>query len=177
MEELIAKRYVKALMEVADRRALGAIAASLEKIASNMSSEKASVIVTSPMIATDDKFKLFVEPLKSKLDKNLYRLLAVLSENGRLNLVPQISKILNFEIKKESNSFEGTVEGDKSVNSKNIRKLETALSKYSGAKIRLKRINGESDGLKVRVDDLGLELSFSKSRIKSDILSYIEQAL
>jgi F-type H+-transporting ATPase subunit delta len=177
MEELIAKRYAKALMEVSDPKKIASIAETLRKLAESMQTQKSAQVVGSPLVSGDEKFDLIVKPLEKKMDTNLFRLLMIMSEKGRLGLVPEMAKILDFEIKRASNSFVGTIESDSTVNAKNIKKMEEALEKYSGAKIKLEKKSGKSDGLKVKVDDLGLEISFSKARVKSDLLAYIQQAL
>jgi F-type H+-transporting ATPase subunit delta len=100
-----------------------------------------------------------------------------MSEKGRLDLVPELTGILAFESKKLSNKFEGTVEADEALPKGELKRLEEVLAKYSGAKIKLKQTSTSGDGLRVSVEDLGLELSFSKARVKSDLLDFIQRAL
>jgi len=177
MNELIAKRYAKALMELVPAKELAALLKSLETIEKGFSTPEAVEVIASPLVSPVQKFELLVAPLDEKIDARLYRLLVIMSEKGRLDLVPEVTEILAFEIKKLSNRFEGTVEADELLPKGEIKRLEEVLGSYSGAKIKLKQISKTGDGLRVSVEDLGLEVNFSKTRVKSDLLDFIQRAL
>ena len=177
MEELIAKRYAKALMELSDSKSLEADVAALKSLSSKIEESDVKEIVVSPLVSNDKKFELLVEPLKSKLDDKLYKLLAVMSSHGRLSLLPKVVEFLEYEMKRASNSFEGTISSDGTVIRDDIVKLEKRLEDYTGSKIKLKDSGVKIDGIKVEVDDLGIELSYSKDRVKADLLAFIQQGL
>ena len=177
MNELIAKRYAKALRELIPEKELPEQLRLLRTLEASFSDPKVEELVRSPLVRGTEKFHLLVEPLKEKIDPRLYRLLEVMSEKGRLDLIPALAEILDFEIKRLQNRFEGTVEADSKLPKEKLAELETALEHYSGAKITLKQTGKKSDGLKVEVDDLGLELNVSKSRLKSELLDFIQRAL
>ncbi len=177
MNELIAKRYAKALMECSSSKELKAQLAALTALKKLLESPEVAELVASPLVSGEKKFELLVAPLKKKIDGKLYNLLHLMSEKGRLNLLPDLADILAFELKKQSNRYEGIVEADDALEKAEIKRLEKILKKYSGAEIALEQINKKSDGLHVAVEDLGLELSVSKSRIKADLLDFIQKAL
>jgi F-type H+-transporting ATPase subunit delta len=177
MNELIAKRYAKALMELVPDKELPAVLAALRELQKSFTAPEAAELIASPLVGHARKFDLLIAPLKKKIDGRLYRLLELMSEKGRLDLVPQLAEILAFEIKKRGNKFEGTVEADEALPKEEIKRLEEVLAKYSGAKIKLKQIGKSGDGLRVSVEDLSLELNFSKTRVKSDLLDFIQRAL
>jgi len=177
MNELIAKRYAKALMELVPSKELSGLLKSLEVIEKAFSSPEAAELIASPLVNATRKFELLVAPLDEKVDNRLYRLLVIMSEKGRLDLIPALTEILAYEIKKQSNKFEGTVEADEALPKEELKRLEEVLGTYSGAKIKLKQTSKNGDGLRVSVEDLGLELSFSKTRVKSDLLDFIQRAL
>jgi F-type H+-transporting ATPase subunit delta len=177
MNELIAKRYAKALMELVPQKELPALLESLRTIRKAFAAPEAAELIASPLAGATRKFELLVAPLDEKIDARLYRLLVVMNEKGRLDLVPDLTEILDYEIKKRSNRFEGNVEADAALPKEKIKRLEEVLASYSGAKIKLKQTNKNGDGLRVSVEDLGLEISFSKTRVKSDLLDFIQRAL
>ncbi len=177
MNELIAKRYAKALMECSSSKELKAQLGALEVLKKALSTPELSEIIRSPLIRGEKKFELLVAPLKKKIDPKLYNLLHLMSEKGRLDLLPDLAEILAFELKKESNRFEGIVDADDALDKGEIKRLEKILKRFSGAEIRLEQRDKKSDGLHVAVEDLGLELSVSKSRIKADLLDFIQRAL
>ncbi|WP_292654432.1 F0F1 ATP synthase subunit delta [Nitratifractor sp.] len=177
MNELIAKRYAKALQELIPEKELPAQLQVLRQLEDSLNDPKAKELVRSPLVRGDEKFRLLVEPLKKKVDPRLYRLLEIMSEKGRLDLVPALNAILDYEIKRLKNRFEGTVEADSKLPKEKVAELESLLGDYSGAKIKLKQTGDKTDGLKVEVEDLGLELNVSKSRLKAELLDFIQRAL
>jgi F-type H+-transporting ATPase subunit delta len=177
MNELIAKRYAKALMELVPQKELNGVLTALQALQKSFADSEVAELITSPLVNHQRKFELLVAPLEKTIDERLYRLLELMSEKGRLDLVPDLAEILAFEIKKRGNKFEGTVEADEALPKEELKRLEEVLAKYSGAKIRLKQTSKSGDGLRVSVEDLGLELNFSKSRVKSDLLDFIQRAL
>ncbi len=111
------------------------------------------------------------------MGKNLYKLLELMSQKGRLDIVPVLADILSSELKRRENRYQGVVEADKKLSKSEIKKLQDVLKKYSGAEISLNQIDDKSDGLKVKVDELGLELNYSKAKLKSELLEFIQKAL
>ncbi len=177
MNELIAKRYAKALMELVPAKERSALLKSLQSLQEAFSAPEAVELITSPLVSNVRKFELLVAPLESKLDPRLFRLLKVMSEKGRLDLVSDLAEILDLEIKKASKRFEGSVEADEDLPNEEIKRLEEVLERFSGAKIKLKQTKKNGDGLRVSVDDLGLEVNYSKSRVKADLLDFIQRVL
>ena len=177
MNDLIAKRYAKALMELIPQKELSSQLKILEELSELFRRPEVAELIASPLVSNERKFELLVAPLREKLDERLTRLLEVMSEKGRLGLLPELTGILAFESKKLSNKFEGTVEADEALPKEELKRLEEVLAKYSGAKIKLKQTSKSGDGLRASVEDLGLELNFSKSRVKSDLLDFIQRAL
>jgi len=177
MEELIAKRYAKALLDITDDNSLQTILEELTALSESISNKDIKEAISNPLISNESKFETLILPLKEKMDKNLFRLIEIMSENGRLSLIPTLKDILEFEIKKRGNRFEGLIESDGTLKAEDIKKLEDRLSEYTGAQISLKEIAKDRDGLKVEVEDLGIELSYSKERVKADLLAFIEQGL
>ena len=176
MEELIAKRYAKALFDTLNPKELKSVTQQLESVAKSIK-EQASDLVNSALISGSKKFEILIEPLKDQLDSRVYNLLCLMGQKNRLFMVGELVKILKLESKRRSNSYTGIVESDQKLSKEYIKKLEDILSSHSSTKISLKQKGKKEDGLKAVVDELGLELNFSRSKVKSDILAYIQQAL
>jgi len=177
MSNLIAKKYAKALLEL-EGISLDDAQAQLQVIADVISSSKdVKDFLESPLIKSDKKFEAVVEPLKDKLDKKVVALLELMSQKGRLSLIPDLSELLNKEIMIKSNNFIGVVESSDELDADLKKKLEEKLEKYSGAKVELESKKSNIDGIKVEVSDLGLELNFSKESVKQALLEHILKAL
>jgi len=177
MVELVAKRYAKALMEIDAGKKIESFIDALEGVASALEEPKAKEIIASPLVSAEDKIALITEALGKKADPVLVELIKVMGEKERLSLIPDLTAILTFEKKKESNSFVGRVESRNTLDASELKSLEAALSKHSGAEIKLEQVKSDLNGVKVEVEDLGLELNFSKDRVKTALLDYIQKAL
>lgn len=176
MDKLIANRYAKALLG-GDESKLDLYIDELSKISSVIEDEKIKEMIASPMVKRDDKTRWIVEAMGSGTDYVILRLVEMMGENDRLALIPQVAKILDLEYKKKRNLYQGTVESANELDGLDIAKLEDALSKYSGAMIRLEPKKSDFNGIKAEVEDLGLELNFSKDIVKNSLLDYIQKAL
>ena len=175
MEELIAKRYAKALSEAT--KDVKSLVAKLDVLSEALSDKDVLNVLLSPIVDTDKKTDMVLSVLKGDKDKVLKNFIKVLGEKKRLDLIPAITKVLNADIQKESNVYEGVLKSSKNLEDKEIKKVEKTLSKYTGATIKLKQEKSDLDGLRVSVDDLGIEVNFSKDRVKEQLIDFIKKSL
>ncbi len=177
MENLIAKRYAKALMSIdgvilSDAiEQLGALAETIEN------NSDIREFLRSPLVSSSKKFEAIIAPLKEKIDPKLFALLELMAQKNRLSLIPDLKRILEKELRLASNHFSGIVESADALESSLVEKLALKLKKYSGADIDLEVKKSDIDGIKVEVSDLGLELHFSKESAKRALIEHIQKAL
>jgi F-type H+-transporting ATPase subunit delta len=94
-----------------------------------------------------------------------------------LGLIPTIAKSLNRELQKEKNEYKGSVISNSRLKRAELAKLERSLKSYTGSKIKLTQQKSDLDGIKVTVDDLGIEVNFSKQRVKEQLIDFITKSL
>ncbi|NOZ89956.1 MAG: F0F1 ATP synthase subunit delta [Epsilonproteobacteria bacterium] len=176
MEELIAKRYVKALLEVISSEQKVQYSEVLNAIASLFSDANVSEKINSPLISTADKVEFILDGIKGA-DSTLVNFIKILGENDRLALIPTIAKSLNQELQRERNEYEGVVLSNDKLASKELSELEKSLKAYTGSTIKLTQQKSDLDGIKVTVDDLGIEVNFSKARVKEQLIDFITKSL
>ena len=177
MEALIAKKYAKALMEI-EGLSLEDAKAQIDIIAQLIKNDKeVKNFLESPLVNRDTKLKAIIEPLKDKLDDKIFALLKLMSQKDRLYLIPLLSEILEKEIMFKNNKFTGIVESNEEIDDTLKSKLEKRLSSYSGSDIELEFKKSDINGVKVEVNELGLELNFSKESVKKALLEHIQKAL
>jgi len=174
MEELIAKRYVTALSSVSNN--IESIAETLNALTKVIKEEEIKVLLTSPIISSDKKTELILSSV-DKTDDTLINFIKILGENKRLDLIPAISKVLNSELQKLSNQYEGVLRSKEVLSENELVKLESSLKKYTGSTIKLQQEQTDLDGLRVSVDDLGIEVNFSKQRVKEQLIDFIKKSL
>jgi len=178
MEELIANRYVKALVESTTTKKQRA---EFSKILSEISKifDDASVVerLASPLISNSDKTAFILDGLGEESDVKLQNFIKILGENSRLDLLPVVAKVMNQSIQKESNKYEGIVSSSTKLKAAELKELQDSLKTYTGSTIKLKQETSDIDGIKVSVEDLGIEVNFSKQRVKEQLIDFITKSL
>lgn len=175
MEELIAKRYVKAL-----KSSLGSLdgaSAIFFALAQEFDNDKFVRVINNPNVSKKDKSDILLSAINgSDLDgiKNFIRLLV---ENNRVSIIPSIAEVMRKDIAQTTKSYSGVIYSDSEVNESVIRDLSAGLGRKFNSNISLKFVKENFDGVKVDVEDLGVEISFSKTRINNQMIEHIIKAI
>ena len=175
MEELIAKRYASALSSVS--KDLPAILEVLSVLSEVTSSAEVKSALTSPIISSEKKTEMILSTLDSKADVSLVNFIKILGENSRLDLIPAITKVLNSDQQRISNKYDGVLKSASILDENALKDLEKTLKKYTGSTIKLTQEKTDLEGLRVSVDDLGIEVNFSKQRVKEQLIDFIKKSL
>ncbi len=175
MEELIAKRYASALSSVS--KDIESIVEVLNILTEAISSNEVKIVLTSPIVSAEQKTEMVLFALGENTDATLVNFIKILGENRRLDLISAIAKVLNADLQKKSNQYEGILKSKEVLDDKELSKLEETLKKYTGSTIKLKQEKTDLDGLRVSVDDLGIEVNFSKQRVKEQLIDFIKKSL
>ncbi|SFV59189.1 ATP synthase delta chain [hydrothermal vent metagenome] len=176
MEELIAKRYVNALSDVASSEQKAEYSEVLNAIAKLLEDDKVAERLTSPLISSEEKTAFILDGIKGS-DSNLENFIKILGENSRLDLIPTIAKSLNQELQKESNEYEGVVTSSNALSDADLEDLQNSLKTYTGSTIKLTQTQSAVEGIRVAVEDLGIEVNFSKQRVKEQLIDFITKSL
>ena len=176
MKELIAKKYVQALLADLDNDTANKYFMQLNKISIAFQSDKLISIIKSPDVSKDKRTELFLSMLE-KADDRLINFIKLLGENSRFDIIPDIVSTMKKEINQMNNSYEGVVFVKDELDSKTIKNLEKQFSKKFNTSLTLTQNVGNYDGIKVDIDGLGVEVSFSTQRLKSSLSEYILQAI
>ncbi len=175
MEELIAKRYAQALSSVS--KDLPGILEVLNVLSEVVSSSEIKSTLTSPIISSESKTEMILSALGENADASLVNFIKILGENKRLDLIPAITKVLNRDQQRVSNEYEGVLKSASPLNEAVLANLEETLKEYTGSTIKLTQEKTDLDGLRVSVDDLGIEVNFSKQRVKEQLIDFIKKSL
>jgi len=178
MEELIAKRYVNALVDSTTKEQRADFSKIFLGLAEAFSDDAVAEKLSSPLISNEQKTAMVVEGLGDDADKKLVNFIKIIGENGRLDLLPTIAKVLKQAIQIETNKYEGIVTSSTKLKAAELKELQESLSKYTnGASINLTQEISDLEGIKVSVEDLGIEVNFSKQRVKEQLIDFITKSL
>jgi F-type H+-transporting ATPase subunit delta len=177
MNDLVAKRYVKALVDGRNSETIIAISGMLNVISSAFADGKFNSIVSSPEIAVASKVDLIISLCDAANDETLKNFIKILGEKRRLGLLPFIAKELDSQIAKMNNSYVGVVYTNQELSNDYVSSIEKQFSKKFDVKLSLSQNVCDYDGIKVDIDGLGVEISFSKERLKSQLIDHILKAV
>jgi F-type H+-transporting ATPase subunit delta len=176
MNDLVAKRYVKALIDGRDNKVVSAVSKSLNTISTAFADEKLNSIISSPEVSDSKKVELVLSLVK-KADDTLTNLVKLLGEKRRLALLPFIAEELNAQIAIMNNKYVGVVYTNQKLSSDYVSSIEAQFSKKFDVNLSLSQNVCDYDGIKVDIDGLGVEISFSKDRLRSQMIDHILKAV
>ncbi len=176
-EEQIAKRYVQSLMTILDETSLDNAAELFTVLATAFNDSKFLQVMRSNDITVASKTNFVLGMVESANSLEINNLVKLLGENGRLSLIPAISKDLKRQIASNKRVYNGRIYSISEIKQESIDSIANDLGNKMGAKISLQFVPSSSDGIRVIVDDLNVEIDFSKSRLNAQIVEHILKAI
>lgn len=176
MKDLIAKRYVKALLEARDLGEIASFSEKLDGVAKAFLNDKFKSIIASSTVNETAKVE-FILSMVEKPEKSLENFIKLLGEKRRLDIIPFVAAELKNQIAKLNNSFIGVIYTNKELPAKSVSSIEEQFSKKFDVKLSLSQNVCDYDGIKVDIDGLGVEISFSKDRLKTQLIDHILKAV
>lgn len=176
-QEAIAKRYVQSLVAVVDSTSLDNASELLALLSNAFENPKFSQIMNSDENPASVKLALILEMVSSANSSEINNLIKLLSENGRLLLIPAISKVLKQEIASMKRSYNGRIYSTNGMDQASIDSIARDLGNKVGASISLQFVPSSYDGVRVEVDGLNIEIDFSKSRLNAQMIEHILKAI
>jgi len=177
MEELIAKRYIKALKSNADLESMQNITTVFSALAQAFKNDKFVNIIDSSNVDVKEKSKLLLDAVKEVDSQKVNNFIKLLVENKRIQIIPAIANELKKDLAKSTKNYEGVIYSDSDIDTKLIEDLSAGLSKKFDSTISLVSVKNDFNGIKVDVEGLGIEINFSKDRIDSQIIEHIIKAI
>lgn len=175
--ELIAKRYIKPLAQMCDLNALENFSDIFGNVAEAFKNEKFIQIMHSSEVKGESKTQLILDmvaPAKSPVVNNFIKLLA---ENGRLTLIPALACELKREVARAKRMYKGRIYSDSAIEQSSVDAIARDLGNKYGATIALEYVPAKYDGIRVEVDELNIEINFSKTRLNAQLVEHILKAI
>ena len=176
MVPVVAKKYVKALFEASNDKTIKKYYENLKVLSSTYALEKMKNILLSPTISKDEKYN-FVISLIDGSDEKFNNFIKVLVENDRMDLVPAICDELRYQLSIKENRFVGHIISSSEIDEKSIKSIEEKLSSKFNSSILLENVKSDYPGIKIEIEDLGVEISFSIDRLKAQMTEHILKAI
>lgn len=173
MREIVAKKYVKALILALDADEFNKVSDEISKLAAAFSLAKFNYIIDSPIIDAKSKVEFLLTLVDDSKNEKLANFLMLLSHRGRLHLIPEVAREFEYQKALRDSKFRGLISGNIQLSDAQKSELEQKFSKKFDVNIEFQTIKSEFNGIKIEIDDLGVEVSFSIDRLKAQMSEYI----
>ncbi len=172
----VSKRYVKALVASLSEKELEEASVAISSIAGALGDAKFKSIINSPDLTKGQKSDFILSMVENPSQK-LTNFIKLLVDNDRVGDLPHIAKGLKSEIASIKGEYEGELISNFEVDESQISDIESAISKKLDKKVKLSNVVSDYPGLKVEIDDLGVEVGLSTARLQSQLVEHILKAL
>ena len=177
MEELIAKRYIKALKSSSDEKSMANTTMVFSALAESFKDDKFIGVINNPNVPSGQKQEILLEAVKSAKSSQIDNLIKLLVENKRINIIPAMAIELVKDIANSTKTYSGVISSNSDIEAKVVAELSGGLSKKFDSNITLTAIKNDFNGIKVEVEGLGIEINFSKDRIDAQFIEHIIKAI
>lgn len=133
--------------------------------------------MNNPNVKQEEKSKILLDAVKSVESKEIENLIKLLAEHNRINIIPALAEVMRKDLADLNKIYNGIIYSDSDIDSKVIIDLSDGLSKKFNSNISLTFVKNDFNGIKVDVEDLGIEINFSKTRINNQIIEHIVKAI
>ena len=175
MEEIIAKKYAQALIKTYDNATLKKLTEVLCEACKAFEVEKFRDIIHSPYVSKAKKKDLLLSLLDNQ--KEFANFVDLLIQNARIEIMPFIAEILQKHLRSLQNQHKAILYANKNLDSGTIDSIAKSLSHRLGAKLSIEQSQAKIDGIRLVVEDLGVEISFLKKKFFDDLQSHILKAI
>ncbi|AQR66167.1 F0F1 ATP synthase subunit delta [Aquaspirillum sp. LM1] len=158
----VARPYAEAVFRLAkDEKRLLPWGDALTILAAMMENSDAVTYVTHPKRTAQEAEKLIVDVLGDRADSEVKNFIAVLLENHRLTLLPEIARQFELLKSREESVVEATVESAFPLNDAQAAELATTLKAQFGKDIRLSTSVDPNliGGVRIKVGDEVIDAS------------------
>ena len=177
MNEIVAKKYANALTKEFDIETLQDITELLDALSKALEEKDIAAVMNSPEISKEKRAEILLAAIAGAKSRQMENFIKLLVEHNRVALIADIASVLKSYIADEKKEYTGTVYSDSEIDEKVLSELSNGLGKKFESKIALSFVKSDFDGIKVDVDGLGVEISFSRSRISGQIVEHILKAI
>jgi F-type H+-transporting ATPase subunit delta len=175
MKQNLAKRYVKAVAAISEELVVKTYS-DLKVLTLAFDDANFKDALLSTTLTKEQKLDVVKSVAKSE-DTQVNNLLSLLSENGRLAILPQIIEELRYNTAILTNKYEGVVSSKSGVSSEVVDGFSKALSAKLDREVAFEQKSTNDEVVRVNVEDLDVEMSFSKEQFKAQLSNHILQAI
>jgi F-type H+-transporting ATPase subunit delta len=177
MEELVAKRYIKAIKSASSIESMQNMTEVFATLSESFNDEKFNQIMNNPDVSAEQKSDILLAAVKSADSNEINNLIKLLVEHNRINIIPAIAEVMRKDVAATSKNYAGVIYSDSDIDAKVLEDLSSGLGKKFDSTISLEFVKNDFNGIKLDVADLGIEINFSTTRINDQMIEHIIRAI
>lgn len=174
--ESVAKKYIKALSESFSTKELEEIIPLFAKLSKALAEKEVADLLYSPFMKGTQKEELLLSVFDT-IDKRFENFLKLLVLENRIEILPSIAEGLEKRLLAQKKQFVAILRTKDGLDSKTQELIAKSLSKKLNAELSIRQEQASIDGIKLSMEDLGIEISFSKERFLQDLSTHILKAI
>jgi F-type H+-transporting ATPase subunit delta len=175
MTNVVARKYVKALILTYTSDEVSVVHTSLVKIASALNIQKLRFIMVSNDVSHAQKASLLVEIAENN-DSKFANFIRLVVDKQKIDFVPSMAEELRKHIASKKGSVSGVVTANFNITTELKNSLEASLSRKLNKQVVLAvdaHPAHEFNGIKIDLDDIGVEVEIEKTKLKNEIIEHI----
>jgi F-type H+-transporting ATPase subunit delta len=175
MVSSVSKKYTKAMISLLNEAQLAQSYKALKNISSALKISKFQDILGSKDVSIEQKAALLSE-ISENNDTKLANLFYLLLKAKRIEIVPAIAEEIREYLAVKSGKAEGTATASFDVAAEDIKEISRVLSLKLNREIELSFVKTDAsnfNGIKVEIEDLGVEVEINKDALKKSIIAHI----
>lgn len=176
MIDLVAKKYTKAILDAFSAKEIEDIVAIFSTFSKVIEDKAICSFLYSPFVDKAKKEKLLLESLHIDGEK-FENLIKVLVRSDRISAIPEIAKTLEKKILADTKHYVAVLKIKEEVDSATLQNIAKSFSTKLNVNLDVCQEKTSIDGIRLSVEDLGIEISFSKERFFTDLTNHILKAI
>lgn len=177
MKELIAKRYIKAFSKDVAQSELQKDLELLGRLANAYGIHKFKEIIESPCVDTCKKVEFILQViLENNVTQRFSNFIKILAEHKRLDLFQELYVELSSYIASLNKEYIAKLSVNENCDEAVLQEIQSKFSKKLGVNLILQQRIVKEAGIKLVVEDLGVEISFSQEKFIQDLKNHIIKA-
>lgn len=176
MVSIVAKKYAQALIATFSTEELKASLSFLKSLGSALENKQITDLLTSPFLSKSQRESVILTCAKHTSQK-MQNFLTILIDSGRITMISDIAHEVEKKVFEHNKEYIATLSSKEKIDESTLCKLQESLTKKLNAKLNIHQKQDSMNGIKLAVEDLGIEISFSEQRFGDDLKKHILRAL
>ena len=177
MKDQIAKRYTDALVEGMDTKDLVALQEIFASLTDVLEDEKVKPIFFSPYMNDEERQDMLLKAVASAKSEKVNNVIKLLVEKRRIDVFGAIADSLALIVAKQNKAYAGKIFANSDIKKETLKKFGDNVGKKVDADVSFESVKDDYNGVKIAVDDLGIEISFSKSNVRNQMIQHILKSI